>query len=57
MKDPVVEEMHKQRTKRAAAFKHDLDAMVKDLKRREAKSRRDGVKFVTPPRRKKPRVG
>lgn len=57
MKDPIVEEVHKHRAKRAATFKHDLDAMADDLKQREAQSRRDGAKFVTPRKRRKSRTG
>ena len=56
MRDPIVEEVHKRRVRRAAAFKHDLDAMVEDLKQREARSRAKGVKFVTPRKRKRTRV-
>ena len=54
LKDPIVEELHKIRAERSARFNHDLDAMFKDLQRREALSRARGVKFVSPPNRKKP---
>ena len=57
MKDPIVDEVHRRRTERAAAFKHDLDAMAEDLRRREAQSRAEGAKFVTPPKRKRSRIG
>ena len=57
MRDPVVDEIHRYREERSARFKHDLDAMFKDLRRREAESRKRGVKFVTPRKRKKAAVG
>jgi hypothetical protein len=57
VKDTILDELHKRRLERGAAFKHDIDAMVKDLQRREAESRRRGVKFVTPRKRRKSRVG
>jgi len=53
--DPIVEELHRIRAERSARFNHDLHAMVKDLQRREAISRARGVKFVAPPKRRKPR--
>jgi hypothetical protein len=56
VKDPIVEEIHKRRVARAEAFGHDIDAMVADIRRREAISRSRGVKFVTPQKRKKTRV-
>jgi hypothetical protein len=57
VKDPIVEEVHRQRAQRAAAFKHDFAAMVKDLKQREDQSHSKGVKFVTPRKRRKSRAG
>ena len=54
MKDPIVEEIHKRRVRRAEAFHHDLDAMIADIRLKEEESRSKGVKFVSPkPRRKK----
>ena len=37
----------------AEAFHHDIDAMIADVRRREAVSRSQGIKFVTPRKRKK----
>jgi hypothetical protein len=53
MKDPIVDEIHERRVRRAEAFHHDIDAMIADIRRREAVSRSQGVKFVTPRKRKK----
>jgi hypothetical protein len=47
-KDPIVEEVRKHRKAWAAKFGYDIDAMAADLKRREAASRKRGVKFVLP---------
>jgi hypothetical protein len=38
MKDPIVEEVRKIRDEHAARFNYDLDAIFKDLKRREKES-------------------
>lgn len=57
MKDPIVEEVHKGRQKRAVAFKHDIDALAADIKRHESLAREQGARFVTPPKRKKSKVG
>ena len=57
MKDPIIEELHRIRAEHAAEFNHDLHAMIKDLQRSEALSRARGVKFVSPPpKRKKTRA-
>jgi len=53
MKDPIVDEIHERRVRRAEAFHHDIDAMIADVRRREAVSRSQGIKFVTPRKRKK----
>ncbi len=50
-RDPIVEEVHKNRLKRAKKFKHDVDAMFDDLLAREEQSRRAGVKFAKPGKR------
>lgn len=56
MKDPIVEEIHACRRKRSAAFKHNLDAMAADLKRREAEAKAQGAKFVSPRKRRKSKI-
>lgn len=53
MKDPIVEEVHRARQRRAAKFGHDIDAMFDDLKRQEEQSRARGVKFAAPAGRKR----
>lgn len=52
MKDPIVAEIHKRRRRRAARFKHDIDAMFADLRRREELSRKQGASFITPRKRR-----
>ena len=56
-KDPIVAEVRKHRQAWAAKFGYDIDAMVADLKRREAISRKAGVKFVAQRRGRISRVG
>ena len=56
-KDPIVAEVRKHRQAWAAKFGYDIDAMVADLKRREAASRKRGDKFLSPRRQKASRVG
>ena len=53
MKDHILDEIRRIRAEHSAEFNHDLDAMVKDLQRREALSRARGVKFVAPPKNNK----
>jgi len=53
--DEILDEIHKVRAAHAARFNHDLEAMARDLQRREALSRARGVKFDDPPKRKKSR--
>lgn len=48
-KDEIVEEVRKAREEYAAKFGHDIDAIYKDIKRREAESGREFVSF--PPRK------
>ena len=48
-RDPIVEEVRKAREEYAAKFNHDIDAIYKDIKRREAESTREFVSF--PPRK------
>ena len=48
-KDEIVEEVRKAREEYAAKFNHDIDAIYKDFKRREAESGREFVSF--PPRK------
>jgi len=44
-KDEIVEEVRKAREEYAAKFDHDIDAIYKDIKRREAESGREFVSF------------
>ena len=44
-KDEIVEEVRKAREEYAAKFDHDIDAIYKDIKRREAESGRKFVSF------------
>ncbi len=44
-KDEIVEEVRKAREEYAAKFNHDIDAIYKDIKRREAESGREFVSF------------
>ena len=44
-KDEIVEEVRKAREEYAAKFNHDIDAIYKDIKRREAESGREFVTF------------
>jgi hypothetical protein len=55
--DPIVDEIHRVREKRAAKFGHDIDAMFDDLQRSEKRSRARGVKFVSPKKLKPARTG
>lgn len=48
-KDPVVEETRKLREQYASEFDHDVDAIFKDIQRRQAKSCKKLVSF--PPRK------
>jgi len=48
-KDPIVEEVRKIRERHAAKFKHDLDAICRDLKEEERKS---GRRVVSLPAKK-----
>src|SRR5713101_2888761 len=48
-KDPIVEEVRKQRRQYASRFGFDLDAIFRDLKRKEQQGRR---KLVSPPPRR-----
>ncbi len=47
-KDPIVEEIRKHSEEYFASFNHDLDAIYKDIKKREEKLKNEGWKFVTP---------
>ena len=53
MKDPIVEEVHRRRERRAARFHHDIDALFEDIRRNEEIARAKGAKFITPSRRKR----
>ena len=53
MRDPIVEEIHRRRVRRAARFHHDIDAMFDDLRRSEELSKAQGAIFVTPKPRKR----
>ena len=48
-KDEIVEEVRKAREEYAAKFNHDIDAIYRDIKLREAESGREFVSF--PPRK------
>lgn len=48
-KDEIIEEVRKAREEYAAKFNYDIDAIYKDVKRREADS---GSEFVSLPPRK-----
>lgn len=48
-KDPTVEEIRKLREEYSAEFGHDLDAIVRDLKRKERQGGRNTVSL--PPRK------
>jgi hypothetical protein len=37
IKDPIVEEVRRSRKKHAAKFNNDIDAIVKDIKKRQKK--------------------
>ena len=50
-KDGIVEEVRRAREEYAAKFDYDIDAIYKDIKRREAESGREFVSF--PPRQVK----
>jgi len=47
--DPIIKETRELRNQYAAQFKHDLDAIFKDIKARQEKSTRNLVSF--PPRK------
>ena len=46
MKDPIVEKIHRMREAYAAMFNYDLEAIFKDVKKREERSDR---KVIAPP--------
>ena len=48
-KDPIVEETRKLREEYASRFKHDVDAIFEDIRKRQRES---GKKFVSFPPRK-----
>ncbi len=54
-KDEIVEEVRKAREEYAAKFNHDIDAIYKDIKRREAESGREFVSF--PPKKPQQVIG
>ena len=45
MKDPIVEEVRKYREQHAAKFNYDLDAIVRDIQKRERASKARFVDF------------
>lgn len=45
--DPIVEEIQKFREEYAASFNNDMNAIYKDIKRREEESKKAGWKFIT----------
>ncbi len=49
--DPIVKETRELREQYAAQFKHDIDAIFQDIRKRQEKSERKKVAF--PPRRLK----
>ncbi len=46
MIDPIVEEIHKIREKHAEKFDYDIDAIFKDLQKKQSKSKRKIVSFI-----------
>ncbi len=55
MHDPIVEEVRKARDEYAKQFNYDLDAICRDLREKQEKSRNKVVSF--PPRRVKRPAG
>jgi hypothetical protein len=53
MKDPIVEEVRKERESHAAKFNYDIRAIYEDLKDQEKKNKR---KFVTLPPKYAPKL-
>lgn len=49
--DPFLQEIRRIRDDRAAAFGHDVRAMLHDLKEKQQRDEARGVKFVRLPRR------
>ena len=47
--DPIVEEVRAAREEYAASFNHDLDAIVRDLQKRQAELEEEGWIVVKPP--------
>jgi hypothetical protein len=54
IKDPIVEEIHEIRRKRAEKYHYNLDEMFEALREAEKKSARQYVSF--PPKRAKPEL-
>jgi hypothetical protein len=46
--DPIVEEVRKYREEHAAKFNYDIEAIVRDIKKREKES---GRTYISPPSR------
>ncbi|HUT13832.1 MAG TPA: hypothetical protein VMY42_25310 [Thermoguttaceae bacterium] len=53
-RDPIVEEVRKARDEYARRFNYDLDAICRDLRERQKKSKHKVVSF--PPKRVKPKT-
>ena len=54
MKDPIVQEIHRQRAAYAKRFNYDVDAIGQDIRRCETES---GGKFAAPVPRRKHSIG
>jgi hypothetical protein len=54
MKDPIVQEIHRDRAKYAKRFNYDVDAIGRDIRRCETES---GGKFAAPMPRRKHSIG
>ncbi len=55
-KDPIIEEVRRVRDEHAKRFNYDLDAIVADIQRHQVALKKQGWKFVRPPRKKRPVV-
>jgi len=45
IKDPIVEEIRKERDAHAARFNYDLNAIYEDIKRQEQENKREFISF------------
>lgn len=54
--DSILDEVRRIRDEHAKQFNYDLDAIVADIQRHQVELKKQGWKFVEPPRRKRPAV-